>query len=604
MFLSFRPFQSFYHRIRTTMSLDPLPAPPVVNAAMRKLFPVSDDNRERQKARMLSRMPFVVHTSSTIIQDMIDCGDACAAVRITKVQHYQREVAPLHEFIIVWYHVVNKPEVANYLVIERWGSDVQPPNPTKEKVDKLDIYTGDPAPSSLGSGQMQGPVTATTASSMNNSTSSAQTQAPIAATTPSATDYPASSSTTYEGVPFSEQLRHTAKGSLRHSLELSGKLTTSVASDRIVVSCRRNDIDLEKMEPGDRTLLATLILCIASFVSQHSAIYDLFDKSCFYYSRAIFDITRCLMKCEGTQIKVAQGFDFFKLDALKWGATIFNGAMADQTNVRAQKESIDRPVKVLEQQLRDEARARAAFEEELRQLRALLDTQASGPSSRRTRNSASIGTSWRSNRPSFAICSLHLDDLQDLPQPSQQDKFDGCLPFSNENALPFLVIPSLVRLGRKYDFANLLNAAVERLTFENPATLTEYDVLLIFSMASLVADVPPRGDGTSATLIPVDQRSCVLGRPRLVKVQFELDYTFGWLQTAASPEGECQELQQTKKLSVASVVTHWETITSVWVGVWVGIAGWWSVQGNAMGRQKLWEELPGLFDLPSWTDFK
>jgi hypothetical protein len=155
-------------------------------------------------------------------------------------------------------------------------------------------------------------------------------------------------------------------------LELSGKLTTSVASDRIVVSCRRNDIDLEKMEPGDRTLLATLvpraehaisvaqILCIASFVSQHSAIYDLFDKSCFYYSRAIFDITRCLMKCEGTQIKVAQGFDFFKLDALKWGATIFNGAMADQvrrdfgvpailenceaawtefeTNVRAQKE--------------------------------------------------------------------------------------------------------------------------------------------------------------------------------------------------------------------------------------------------------------------------
>lgn len=95
-------------------------------------------------------MPFVVHTSSTIIQDMIDCGDACAAVRITKVQHYQREVAPLHEFIIVWYHVVNKPEVANYLVIERWGSDVQPPNPTKEKVDKLDIDTGDPAPGYVG----------------------------------------------------------------------------------------------------------------------------------------------------------------------------------------------------------------------------------------------------------------------------------------------------------------------------------------------------------------------------------------------------------------------------------------------------------------------
>lgn len=48
-------------------------------------------------------------------------------------------------------------------------------------------------------------------------------------------------------------------------------------------------------------------------------------------------------------------------------------------------QSINRPVKVLEQQLRDEARARAAeravLEEELRQLRALLDMQASGSSS-------------------------------------------------------------------------------------------------------------------------------------------------------------------------------------------------------------------------------
>ncbi|KAJ6601575.1 hypothetical protein B0H10DRAFT_2196210 [Mycena sp. CBHHK59/15] len=404
MFLSFRPFQSFYHRIRTTMSLDPLPAPPVLTAATRKLFPVSDDNREREKARMLSGTPFVVHTSSTIIQDMIDCGDPYDAVRITKVQHYQREVAPLHEFILVWYHVVTKPEVVNYLVIERWGSDLQPPDPTQRKVDKLDINTDVLAPSSFGSGQMRGPVTATTTSSMENPTSSGHTQAPITVTTPGAIDYPASSSTT----PFSEQLRHTAKVSLRHSLELSGKLTTSVANDRIVVSCRRNDIDLEKMEPGDRTLLATLvpraehaisvaqILCIASFVSQHSPIYDLFDKSCFYYSRAIFDITRQLMKCEGTEIKVATGFDFFKFDALKWGATLFKGAMADQvkqdfgvpaileqckaawmefeTNVRVQKENLDRPMKALEQQLR-------AAEEEVKQLRMRLDERASGSSS-------------------------------------------------------------------------------------------------------------------------------------------------------------------------------------------------------------------------------
>jgi hypothetical protein len=39
------------------------------------------------------------------------------------------------------------------------------------------------------------------------------------------------------------------------------------------------------------------------------------------------------------------------------------------------------------------------------------------------------------------------------------------------------VVSALIRLGRKYHFSDLLDAAVERLTFENPTTLEEYDAL-------------------------------------------------------------------------------------------------------------------------------
>jgi hypothetical protein len=50
--------------------------------------------------------------------------------------------------------------------------------------------------------------------------------------------------------------------------------------------------------------------------------------------------------------------------------------------------------------------------------------------------------------------------------------------FLGQTALPLPAIAALIRLGRKYDFRNLLEAAVSRLTFENPTTLKEYDALL------------------------------------------------------------------------------------------------------------------------------
>ncbi|KAJ7821105.1 hypothetical protein B0H14DRAFT_3876053 [Mycena olivaceomarginata] len=96
--------------------------------------------------------------------------------------------------------------------------------------------------------------------------------------------------------------------------------------------------------------------------------------------------------------------------------------------------------------------------------------------------------------------SAFFDVLEGLPQPNDQPTVDGCplvetsddavvdveyllkalyTPiFLLQKALPFAVVAALIRLGRKYDFRDLLDTAVERLIFENPTTLEGYDALL------------------------------------------------------------------------------------------------------------------------------
>ncbi|KAJ7018326.1 armadillo-type protein [Mycena alexandri] len=170
--------------------------------------------------------------------------------------------------------------------------------------------------------------------------------------------------------------------------------------------------------------------------------------------------------------------------------------------------------------------------------------------------------------------SLFFCDMQDLPQPPDQPTVDGCAivemqdtaldvgyllkalydsMFFLQKALPLPAVAALIRLGRKYKFRNFFNTAVERLTFENPTTLEEYDAQMdnnsykstrilhypgvIFDMLTLAReniilsvlpcvyyraldshsqlelfDGIPRGDDTVASLASVDQRRYIHAR--------------------------------------------------------------------------------------------
>ncbi|KAJ6519032.1 hypothetical protein C8R45DRAFT_1116997 [Mycena sanguinolenta] len=211
--------------------------------------------------------------------------------------------------------------------------------------------------------------------------------------------------------------------------------------------------------------------------------------------------------------------------------------------------------------------------------------------------------------------------MQGLPQPSGEPNVDGCpvvqLPddltdveyllnalydpiFLGQKTLPLPAIGAFIRLGRKYDFSHFLELAVSRLTDEFPTTLTKYDapapydtiewyegieldmvtllsendILSALPAACCVHDQVQRSgdlldgidkvDGTRASLSQTDLRRCAVGQLKLSSKQFEPVVRLG------GPGNGSLKI----------------------------------VLLQCVGREKIWEELPEIFDLPAWNELE
>ncbi|KAJ7169137.1 hypothetical protein C8R43DRAFT_945096 [Mycena crocata] len=226
--------------------------------------------------------------------------------------------------------------------------------------------------------------------------------------------------------------------------------------------------------------------------------------------------------------------------------------------------------------------------------------------------------------------------MQELPQPADQPIIDGCpvieLPdtivdveyllmtlytpaltwastFLSEESLPFPAIAALICLGRKYDFKDLLDSAIKRLTFENPTTLKEYGARLNPDGSYQSTRITELFDAPERTsLIPIDQRNCIMGREKLLKTQSQEPegYTFGWTRSPPSGGGctdtilctatreatlrHCSDnmnviaLNELRRESLCRACTR-HMLASM-----------------ASGRKKIWQELPNFFDLPPWAE--
>ncbi|KAJ7169052.1 hypothetical protein C8R43DRAFT_982058 [Mycena crocata] len=279
-------------------------------------------------------------------------------------------------------------------------------------------------------------------------------------------------------------------------------------------------------------------------------------------------------------------------------------------------------------------------------------------------------------RVHWSILSQHSSffcDMQDLPQPPDQDSVEGCPVVElldsvtdveemlkvlynpalfNENNLPFQTIASLVRLGRKYDFKDLLQIAVDRLHYECPSSLQEYDAVFhseksparikwypgiyfdiiglaresaihsllpcAYLRAALLATVWMfdgllREDGTRIVLSPADQKACVIGREKLLLGQWERDNTLGWCHETCE---DCLDPVRCTSKKNQLFRSH------VLAGALYALSTVSTAEKNfaskhlcpscqkalktmmTNGRGKMWEELPAFFGLPPWSELQ
>ncbi|KAF7302901.1 hypothetical protein MKEN_01252400 [Mycena kentingensis (nom. inval.)] len=400
-----------YREILHSILMVPLPPPSQMSPVMAVIF--FPEQTERTTGLKLPipfghPKPFKTFDSAHIISTMRSCGDDCTNLRIAQMRYYQRKAAPLHEFVLVDYEDTQTPGVKNFMVLERFGS--------KTKVD--DPRTPESADSSSESSADKLGASADELEAFADEADSDEPESIVDEAGEFAPRLPMSRAAVISA-GISLGVAHSA-------MALSKKDIRSAADDRVLISLRRDELDLAKMEddstllatmtpPGDCTISVAQLIWIADYVSSHCPVYDLFESSCFYYGRAIFDVMRETMKCKANDVVTTDEARHMKTDALLWRLNpihLSQSKMAAKAKaqyapkrvrkvfdrefavflqaVRDKKTDLNRPLREAEEareqaeeraeaerQAREQAEERAnAFAEENARLRALLSAHA------------------------------------------------------------------------------------------------------------------------------------------------------------------------------------------------------------------------------------
>ncbi|KAJ7656279.1 hypothetical protein DFH06DRAFT_991924 [Mycena polygramma] len=275
-------------------------------------------------------------------------------------------------------------------------------------------------------------------------------------------------------------------------------------------------------------------------------------------------------------------------------------------------------------------------------------------------------TQFRVHWSVLALDSSVFRDLQGLPQPPDQPSIDGCPvvevsddaadveyllkalytpTFLAQKMLPLQAVGALIRLGRKYQFKDLLDSVVGRLIRENPTTLEEYDATkakstesiepyraIWFDMVSLASEnnilaaLPcayfrlastfepaalfegiERPDGTMASLSLGDLRRCVAGREKLITKQYTAGYQLGcmhhWKSSRCVKTASCHAWREellTALMGRAIIAFRAPCFGSGFCP----LCTQYTRESFETGRKKMWKDLPGFFDLPPWDQLK
>ncbi|KAK7008227.1 BTB domain-containing protein [Favolaschia claudopus] len=268
-------------------------------------------------------------------------------------------------------------------------------------------------------------------------------------------------------------------------------------------------------------------------------------------------------------------------------------------------------------------------------------------------------------RVHWGVLALHssvFSDMQGLPQPPDQPSVQGCPvvelqddeedvkfllqalytpTFLGQQKMSFPAVAALVRLGRKYEFKDLYDAAVGRLTARFPMTLDEYDalklsgaerrewptleayrgihldVIALASENNLPATLPcayteiAKLYKTVIFFDEVERRNGSDSQQRPLAAIY-LSYSLGWLRKwdflgdCARP-GACGAVRERLLMvcmdnAVVAALFKAEDIPMLTACCPTCLAHIRDSMNS--GRKKTWDELPGLLDLPPWHELK
>ena len=216
--------------------------------------------------------------------------------------------------------------------------------------------------------------------------------------------------------------------------------------------------------------------------------------------------------------------------------------------------------------------------------------------------------------------------------------------FVDNHPLPLPILAAFLRLGRKYDIQQLQAEALRRLTFEFPSTLEEFDrldtaytlidcgvdtfllaVIHIARESDCLSVLPTalfqfcerygvkgmiealrQSDGTGYEMSLADQRLAVAGWHTLIEMQAK--ETFAWLvNNDACPQPDaCGKGKNTILHTVWFPVPNSGMALMRWSSTWEKKFCKTCIRRSKLlhneGRQKIWDELPGIFGLPGWEE--
>ncbi|KII91857.1 hypothetical protein PLICRDRAFT_173653 [Plicaturopsis crispa FD-325 SS-3] len=243
---------------------------------------------------------------------------------------------------------------------------------------------------------------------------------------------------------------------------------------------------------------------------------------------------------------------------------------------------------------------------------------------------------------------IHMPDQSQDWQHVLKALYDRGYCANSNEPMSLDIASAFLRLGKKYKFIHIYKEALSRLHLTSPTTLAQWDAhsdgiiytvpetltlvmqkhTIIVSLINLARSTDTRSilpaafyrycatafqetvldgyhkrDPSLASVSSRDRDICISGHTALLRAQIKHVYPWAELEKIMKPEcnvGECNRIKIRLLTHCLQNCFALAQQSELWLDPLCGLCRLKAKRCMAAGRQKIWDELPSFFDLPSW----